>query len=143
MKRKGVIHSLAPIHLQVIRSIITHFREIKEEALFASKLRWDASSSEVKSREPFGYRNFFAGTFRIKSYSRLLQEEGIAWIGCRYNPPIIWFPPESYQKDYQINKKREDASFGELKRSNGFISLGEPTFPSYNITSLHVKSQIA
>jgi hypothetical protein len=56
MKRGGVVDSLAPIHLQVIRSCITHFRELKEEALAASKLRWDASSSEVKSREPFGTR---------------------------------------------------------------------------------------
>jgi hypothetical protein len=143
MKRKGIIDSLAPIHLQVIRSSITRFRELKEEALAASKLRWDASSSEVKSREPFGYRNFFAATFRIERYSRLLQEEGLAWIGCRYNPPIIWFPPESYQKDYQINKKREDVAFGELKRSNGFRRPGEPTFPSYSITALHVKSQLS
>jgi hypothetical protein len=143
MKRKWVVDSLAPIHIQVIRSCITHFRELKEEALAASKLRWDASSSEVKSREPFGYRNFFAAIFRIESYSRFLQEEGPAWIGCRYNTPIIWFPLESYQKDYQIIKKREDVAFGKIKRSNGFRRPGEPTFPSYNITALHVKSQLA
>jgi hypothetical protein len=71
-KRVGVLDSLAPIHLQVIRSGITYFREFKEEALAASKLRWDASSDEVKSREPFGYRNFFATTCRFKRYSRLL-----------------------------------------------------------------------
>jgi hypothetical protein len=64
MRRKGVIDSLAPIHLQVIRSGITHFRELKEEALAASRWRWDASSNEVKSREPFGYKNFFAATLR-------------------------------------------------------------------------------
>jgi hypothetical protein len=87
--------------------------------------------------------NFFAATYRMERYSRFLQEEGPAWIGCRYNPPIIWFPPKSYQKDYQINKKREDATFVELKRSNGFKRPGEPTFPSYNITSLHVKSKLA
>jgi hypothetical protein len=143
MKRKGVIHSLAPIHLQVIHLGITRFRELKEEALAASKLRWDASSSEVKSREPFGYRNFFTGTFRIERYSTFLQEEGPTWIGCRYNPPIIWFPPESYQKDYKINKKREDVAFGELKISNGFRRPSEPTFPSYNIIALHVKSHLA
>ena len=142
MKRRGFVDSLAPIHLQVICSGITLFREIKEEALVASKLRWDASSGDVKSREPFGYRNFFATTYIIERYSRLLQEEGPAWIGCRYNPPIIWFPPESYQKDYQINKKREDAAFGELKRSNGFRRPSEPNFPPYNIIALHVRSYL-
>jgi hypothetical protein len=106
MKRGGVIDSLSPIHLPVIRLGINCFRELKEEALPASKLRWDASSSDVKSREPFRYKNFFAATYIIERYSRFLQEEGPPWIGCRYNPPIIWFPPENYQKYYQINKKR-------------------------------------
>ena len=73
----------------------------------------------------------------------MLQEEGPTWIGYRYNPPIIWFPLESYQKDYKINKKREDATFEEFKISNGFRRLGEPTFPPYNITSLHVRSHLA
>jgi hypothetical protein len=143
MKRGGVIDSLAPIDLQVIRSSITHFRELKEESLAYSKMRWDASSSEVRTREPFGHRNLFAATFRIERYSRLLQKEGPTWIGCRYNPPIIWFPLESYQKYYQINKKRKDVGYGELKRSNGFKRLGEPTFPPYNITALNVISQLA
>jgi hypothetical protein len=58
----GVVDSLAPIHLHVIHLGITHFGELKEEVLATSKLRWDASSSEVKSREPFGYRNFFVAT---------------------------------------------------------------------------------
>jgi hypothetical protein len=72
MKRVGVVDSLDPIHLHVIHSGLTYFGEFKEEALAASKLRWDASSDEVKSREPFGYRNFFAETFRVERYARLL-----------------------------------------------------------------------
>ena len=82
-EKGGIRDSLAPIHRKVIRSGIIYFRELKEEALAASKVRWDASSSEVKSREPFGYRNFFPSTFRMERYSRLLEEEGPAWIGCR------------------------------------------------------------
>jgi hypothetical protein len=137
MKRVGVVDSLAPIHLHVIRSGLTYFEEFKEEALAASKVRWDVSSDEVKSREPFGYRNFFAATFRVERYARLLQEEGPAWMGCRYNPPLLWFPPEVYQKDFQINKKRQEAAFDEIKRSHGFRRPGEPTFPPYSITGLH------
>jgi hypothetical protein len=68
-------------------------------------VRWDASSNEVKIREPFRFRNFFVSTYRVERYYTLLLEEGPTWIECRYNPPILWFPPESYQKDYQINKK--------------------------------------
>jgi hypothetical protein len=140
--RRGVVRdSLGPIHRQVIH--IIYFKELKEEALASSKVRWDASSNEVKIREPFKFRNFFATTYRVERYSRLLLEEGTTWIGCRYNPPFLWFPPESYQKDYQINKKREDASFEELKRSNGFRRPGEPTFSPYSITALHIRSHLA
>jgi hypothetical protein len=38
MKSGGVIESLTAIHLQVIHSGITRFRELKEEALAASKM---------------------------------------------------------------------------------------------------------
>jgi hypothetical protein len=77
-------------------------------------VRWDGFSNEVKIREPFRFRNLFAATHRVERYSRLLLEEGPAWIRCRYNPPILSFPPESYQKDYQINKRREVADFEEI-----------------------------
>jgi hypothetical protein len=93
MKREGVVDSLSPIHQQVIRSGLPYFRELKEKALAASKLRWDASPSEVNSREPFGFKNFFAVTFRVERYARMILEEGPTWIGCRHSPPIIWFPP--------------------------------------------------
>jgi hypothetical protein len=72
MKRVRVVDSLAPIHLHVIHSGITYFREFKEEALVASKLRWDVSSDEVKSREPFGYKNLFVATFKVEIYAKLL-----------------------------------------------------------------------
>ena len=70
----------------------------------------------------------------------MIQEERPTWIECRYNPPLIWFPLEDYQRDYQINKKREDTAFGELRRKNGFRAPGEPTFPPYNIIALHVRT---
>jgi hypothetical protein len=140
MKRVGVVNSLAPIHLQVICLGITCFRELKEEALVASKLRWDASSDEVKNREPFGFRNLFTTTFRVERYSRLLQEEGPVWMRCRYNPPLLWFPLETYPRDYQINKKRQDTAFDEIKRNNGFRRPGEPTLPPYSFFTCKIPS---
>jgi hypothetical protein len=53
----------------------------------------------------------------------MILDEGPAWIGCRYDPPIIWYPPEGYQSDYQINRKREEASFEELKERMGSEDL--------------------
>jgi hypothetical protein len=140
MKREGVKISLGPIHQQVIRSGIEYLRELKEEALVGSKLRWDVSPVEVRVREPFGFKNFFAATFRLERYARMIQDEVPAYIGCRYNPPLIWFPLEDYQRYYQINKKREDIAFGELRRKNGFRAPNEPTFSPYSITTLHVRT---
>jgi hypothetical protein len=78
MKREGVKSSLGPIHQQVIQSGMTYFRELKEESLSGSKLRWDASPNEVKISEPFGFKNFFPTTFIIERYARMIQEEGLA-----------------------------------------------------------------
>jgi hypothetical protein len=50
----------------------SHKSLIKEEALVGSKLRWDVSLVEVKVREPFDFKNFFASTFRIERYARMI-----------------------------------------------------------------------
>jgi hypothetical protein len=82
MKREGVVDSLAPIHRQVVHSGLPYFRELKEEYLVSSKLRWDASPNAVKSREPFGFKNFHATTFRVERYTRMILDEGPAldWV---------------------------------------------------------------
>jgi hypothetical protein len=139
MKREKVVESLAPIHRHVVRSGLQYFRELKEEAISASKLRWDVSSNAVKNREPFGFRNFHAATFRLERYARMILDEGPAWIGCRYSPPIIWYPPEGYQSNYEIRKKEEDVSFEELKGKNGFRRPREKTSPPFNITCFTCK----
>jgi hypothetical protein len=69
----------SPIHRQVTHSDIAYFRELKEEDLVVSKLRCDASPKEVKNREPFGFKNFFAATFRVERYTRIIQYEGLAY----------------------------------------------------------------
>jgi hypothetical protein len=74
MKREKVVESLAPIHRHVVHSGLQYFGEIKEEALSAAKLRWNVSSNEVKNREPFGFRNFQATTFRLERYARMIME---------------------------------------------------------------------
>jgi hypothetical protein len=57
--------------------------------------------------------------------------------------PIIWYPPEGYQSDYQINRKKEEVAFEKLRSKNGFKKPGEQTSPPFSITSLHVKSFLA
>jgi hypothetical protein len=73
----------------------------------------------------------------------MIQNEGPAWIGCMYSPPIIWYPPEGYQSIYEIRKKEEDVSFEDLRGNNGFRRPKENTYPPFSIIVLHVKSLLA
>ena len=73
----------------------------------------------------------------------MILDEGFAWIGCRYSPPIIWYPSEGYKSNYEIRKKEEQVSFEDLKSKNVFRRPGEQTSPPFNITALHVKKILA
>jgi hypothetical protein len=66
MKREKVVESLALIHIYVINSGLQYFRELTEETIYVAKLRWDVSSNALNNREPFGFRNFYATTFRLE-----------------------------------------------------------------------------
>jgi hypothetical protein len=78
MKREKVVESLAPIHRQVVGSGLPYFREIKEDVISPSKLRWDASPNAVKNREPFFFKQFHATNFRLERYARMILDEGPA-----------------------------------------------------------------
>jgi len=121
------VEYLSRIHRHVVHSCLHYFRDIKEESLFAAKLRWSVSSNEVKNMEPFGFRNFQETTFRLETYARMIMDEGSSWIGCRYNLSIIWYPPKGYQSDYEIHKKMEDVSFEDLKGKHRFRRPREET----------------
>jgi hypothetical protein len=54
-------------------------------------MRWDASSSEVKSREPFGFRNFFAATYKVERYSRMLWRKDLRGLGADTIPLSFGF----------------------------------------------------
>jgi hypothetical protein len=73
----------------------------------------------------------------------MIQNEGPAWIGCRFSPPIIWCPPIGYQSNYELRKNEEDVVFEVLKGKHGFRRPGENTSPPFNIIDLHVNSFLA
>jgi len=58
MRKNGVVGKLGPIHTDIIQARKEYFQDIKEEALAASKQRWEVSSNTMRSQEPFRYRNF-------------------------------------------------------------------------------------
>jgi hypothetical protein len=74
--------------------------------------------------EPFGFINFHASTFKLERYAKMILNEGLAWIGCRNNPPIIWYPLDGYQSNYELCKKEEDVAFEVLKGKHGFRRPG-------------------
>jgi hypothetical protein len=64
-------------------------------------------------------------------------------LGVDIIPLLFGFLQRITKEIIKLTRKREEAAFGELKRKNGFRGPGEPTFPPYNITALHVRSQLA
>jgi hypothetical protein len=143
LKREKVVESLAPIHRHVIYLGLQYFGEIREEALFAAKLRWSVSSNEIKNKEPFGFRNFQTPALRLEWYSNMIMEAGPSWIGCKYSAPIIWYHPEGYQSVYELRKKHEETSFEELKGKHGFWRYREETSPPYSLIALHMNYLVA
>lgn len=63
---------------------------------------------------------------------------GPDWIGCRYRTPIIWYPPDQYHGDYNLNDHEVTQAFVVLKKKNGFMNYKEEVYPTYSLTQLHL-----
>ena len=107
MTQEGVIQILGPIHKEIVQKGTTYFLSIQERSLTASKMRWMVSTNSVKEREPFNYGNFKAAASRLITYINLILREGPYWLGCQFRCPIIWYPPEGYQFDYELPEGHE------------------------------------
>ena len=117
----------------------TYFLFIQERSLVASKMRWMVSSNNVKEREPFSYGNFKSAGRRLVPYNNLLLREGPYWVGYRFISPIIYYPPEGYQLDYELPEGQEAAAFAHLARHHGLMPITDRSSPTYSLTSLHQK----
>ena len=107
MLRLGVRTRLGPIHKDIIENQQDYFEDIREASLEVAKQRWMASMNKVKNREPFGYRNFKVVASRFLSYSNLVFSMGLAWLGCRYRSPPLWYPPKDNKNNYELPKGHE------------------------------------
>jgi len=76
IKRTRVVAQLGPLHTDIIQAGKEYFQEIKEEALSVARQRWEASTNNVKNREPFWYRNFKAAYTRIHRYRNMVLSMG-------------------------------------------------------------------
>ena len=95
MWKAGAVSDLKPIHKEFLQSRLEYLGDIRVEALRGAKQRQQASSSEIKNREPFGFQNFQHVMGRAHYYDHLVLEECLSWMGCRYRCPIIQFPKSS------------------------------------------------
>jgi len=103
MQQEGVVAKLGPLHTYIIQAGREYFQDIKEEALLVARQRWEASTNNVKNREPFGYKNFKAVVARLNRYNNMVLGMAPTWIGCRYRCPIIWYYDYDL-RDYHINQ---------------------------------------
>lgn len=137
MKREGVIKTLGPIHKKIVQKGISYFLSIQERSLTASKLKWTISTNSVKDREPFNYKNFKAAATRMVTYSNLILREGLYWLGCRFQSPIIWYPPEGHRADYELPEGKEGPAFVLLAQHHGFRPILDAFSLAYSLTTLH------
>lgn len=111
----GVVGQLGLFHINIIQLGKEYFQEIKEEALSTARQRWEASSNNIRNREPFGFRNFKAASTRLHKYSNMVLSMGPEWIRCGYRSPIIWYPPDGYHSDYNSSDHQVNQAFAMLK----------------------------
>jgi len=79
----------------------------------------------------------------MQHYSRMVQSEGPTWIGCRYKCPIIWYPPDGYNVEYELSKRGESEAFKVIQNKNGFRKYGEHSYLAYSLTLLHANHLFA
>jgi len=137
MTQEGMFKILGPIHKEIVQKGTTYFLSIPERSLIASKMRWTISTNSVKEREPFDYGNFKAAASQLITYNNIILREGPYWLGCRFRSPIIWYPLEGYQCNYEFPEGHENSSFAILARHHSFRTDKEAFFPAYFLTTLH------
>ena len=102
-----------------------------------------ASKNNVKNRDPFCYRNFKVAASRFLSYSNLVFNMGPAWLECRYRFPLLWYPPEGYNHDYELPEGLTSAAFAIIRQKQGFRAYKEKVYPAYSLTQLNLNHMFA
>lgn len=68
----------------------------------------------------------------------MVLSKGPTYVGCRYKCPVILYPPDGYNVEYELSKRGENEAFNVLQNMNGFQMYGEHYYPSYSLTLVHV-----
>ncbi len=74
---------------------------------------------------------------RMITHNNLILKEGPYWLGCQFQSPIIWYPPEGYQSDYELPEGHENIAFVNLAQHHDFRPDTENFSSAYSLTTLH------
>ncbi len=88
----------------VLNSIWEQLEDVKDEAISGTKMRWKVSYREIKNMEPFVLYNSQQVISRVHDHVKIVLKEGIKWVGCRYQCPMIWFPRPYYEFDFKLSE---------------------------------------
>ena len=86
------------------------FNQISKQqhlSLECNKHRWQTSSSSLKKRDTYCFRNFKQALLRVEGYVDCMKKCGPHWLGLKYNFPLIWWPTKPYMDDYTLTKVEE------------------------------------
>lgn len=120
-----------------MRIYLNLFANMKSQALVICLKRNEACSAELQEGDPFEYKNSVVVVTRVPKYAKIALTLGAFWIGLRFKFPLIWFPLEEYQPNYQLCDYEEEFWPCELMANQGFRTLGDDTAGAYNFIDFH------
>ena len=127
---------------EVISTCTNYISRHQQVALEGSKHRWEATSSALRSWDPYCFKNFKHALSRVKGYVGSMRECGINWLGLKFKFPLIWWPAKPYNMDFSLTRAEEQRCWKYWVTHRGFLKKDEVLESPYNFSSLHEQSSV-
>ena len=128
------------IQEKVISTCVSQISKHQQLALEGSQHRWQDTSSTLRNRDPYCYRNFKHALSRVEGYVGRMNECGVNWLGLKFKFPLIWWPAKPYRMDFSLTKAEKQQCWRYWIAHRGFIEKEGMSKFLYNFSSLHEQS---
>ena len=100
------------IQEKVISTYVSQISKHQQLALEGIQRRWQATSSTLRNRDPYYYKNFKHALYRVEGYVGCMKECGVNWMGLKFKFPLIWWLAKLYREDFSLTKAEEKKCWG-------------------------------
>ena len=116
---------LIELQERVISTCVDQISKQQHLALEGSKHRWQTSSSSLKKRDPYFFKNFKQVLLRVEGYIDCMKKCGAHWLGLKFKFPLIWWPARPYRDDFSLTKAEEKQCWKYWVAQRGYLEEGE------------------